>query len=297
MLVQFYFPHFRDFIYSFTTTGEFRTKDDYNIRMGGLSGGSGGAVLSVVQSIGIILLPFVLKKSSKIKGTIILLLSTLIVYSILICGRSGILSVLLFLPLSYLLVYDMLKLSTILKIFFIVLTLVFSLSFLVNFTNKTAHSNPLRYAFERSLQTLINYKKTGKVEDATVTILKRQIVFPDKITTFLFGNGEYIVDRGSSRTLNSDIGYIVNLWGFGVIVLFIYLSPLLLFLYISFVYRKVYLSAALLFLITIVMLVFHSKELFLYVRMLFSIYSLALACFFIQTGSYHQRNSRIKSLS
>ncbi|MEL4402896.1 hypothetical protein AAEJ42_21885, partial [Shewanella algae] len=62
MIIQFFNVEFKDFVYGYTTTGEF-TSFEYNFRMGGLSGAAGGSILSVVQSLGIILMPFLGKAS------------------------------------------------------------------------------------------------------------------------------------------------------------------------------------------------------------------------------------------
>ena len=289
MLFQFYNKDFKDFVYLYTTTGEFRSSFEYDFRMGGLSGTSGGPILSVVQSMGILILPFILKNSSKIKKIVTITLGLLIIHSILICGRSGLWSLVLFFPLSIYLVNGKMYISTIVKIFLYISILVISLSVLVNFTIKIENPNPLKYSLTRTLSTFINYGETGNFEDETVNTLVKHILLPSDVSTLIFGNGKHIVDRGFNRTLNSDIGYIKNLWGFGIIAFFIYLLPLLKYLFISFRHRKAYASAALLFLVSVIMLFFHLKELFLYGRMLFSMYSLSIACFFIYKGSNVQR--------
>ncbi|MBL0191337.1 MAG: hypothetical protein IPQ18_08330 [Saprospiraceae bacterium] len=104
MSYQLLNPDFKDFVYKYTSSGEFRSSYDYNFRMGGLSGGPGGAVLSVVQSLGIVISVFLYKKVNKVSKLFIIIGSLLIFFSVLICGRSGLWSILVFFAAFYLLI-------------------------------------------------------------------------------------------------------------------------------------------------------------------------------------------------
>jgi hypothetical protein len=110
IIVQFFNLEFRDFIYAYTTTGEFRSTFEYDFRMGGLSGGSGGAVLATVQSLGIIFLPFLFKLTTKKSSKILFFIGSIIILiSIILTGRSGIYCIILFLPLSLYLIHGAVK--------------------------------------------------------------------------------------------------------------------------------------------------------------------------------------------
>jgi hypothetical protein len=70
--------------------------------MGGLSGGSGGAILSVVQSLGVLIIPFLWKYSKNIFKIVLVIGGIIIFASVLVCGRSGLWAIVLGLPVSLL---------------------------------------------------------------------------------------------------------------------------------------------------------------------------------------------------
>ncbi len=280
MLIQFQVPAFKDYIYKYTSTGEFRSTFEYDFRMGGLTGGSGGAILSVVQSTGILLLPFLFKKANVTKKVIYTIGGALVFSSILICGRSGIWSIIVFFPITIFLVKRTINANTIFKMLLVFSGIVILFIGLLKILAGLNEDDPIFYALNRSLDTFIFYQNTGVFEDETTQILLTNIILPNDFSIILFGKGEHIVNYGFERTLNSDIGYIRNLWSFGLIGTIAFLFPLFWFTYESYKYKKKYTSACLLFLFSLIMIFFNSKENFAYVRMLFSMYSLALANFY-----------------
>lgn len=290
MIFQFHYIPFKEFVYNYTNTGEYRSTFEYDFRMGGLSGGSGGAVLSVVQSIGIIILPFLLNVvfTKNIKY-LYFTCALIIFYSILLCGRSGIWSTLMFLPFSILLAS---KSNIFIKSFNLIkiIVLIFLILFLIiNFFNSELdESNPVFYALNRSLDSFLNYNETGVFEDQTVNTLKTHILLPSDIKTILIGDTEVIVNSQFERSLNSDIGYIRNIWGLGLFGTILYILPMLKISSLSlkfFFYSNI---SKLLLLISFITLFFHFKERYIYTRMLFSIYSLILALFFFEV--YMKKN-------
>lgn len=62
MIFQFFDPEFKDLIYSYTTSGVFNGTFEYNFRPGGISGATGGSVLSVFHSLGLIFTLFIYNK-------------------------------------------------------------------------------------------------------------------------------------------------------------------------------------------------------------------------------------------
>ena len=286
MIVQFLNPTFKDFVYSYTTNiasaGIENYYYEYNFRMGGWAGGFGSATLSVSQSIGLLFIPFLLKDRSVSQKVIIYLLAVLIASSVLLSGRSGVLCCLLFLPLS---IYmsggrNIVVAST--KVIFAVLVLVFIMYLLIDFVSDLPAQSELSSSLSRSIDTLINFQETGTYSDNTVNTLVGHIKFPNDLVTFVLGDGEHLVNTQFGRTLSSDIGYIRNLWSFGLLVSLMFWWPALYFLFVAFQKMRYQDSAKILFIVTLVTLFFQFKEAFLYSRILLSYSSLLLGYMYIE---------------
>lgn len=284
MVVQMHNPDFKDLIYEYTTVGEFRSSFDYNFRMGGLSGASGGAILSVVQSLGVIIGSYLIKQgNSKLYKVLILLLQIIIVYSVLICGRSGIWNLIVFLPIYLILSQTRVHFSSILKYVFILCSMGYLVFEGVSYYIKTApEADPLAYAFERTMDTFLKAGEEGSFEDETANILVKHILWPDDLQIWLVGNTEHLINSQFSRTLNSDIGYIRNLWSYGLIGAILFVFPALFFVRKAFENIKTTKSARLFVIISLSMIFFQAKENFLYTRMLFSLYSVFLALLYYE---------------
>ena len=257
MIFQFYSIEFRNFVYTYTTSGEFRSTFEYDFRMGGLSGGSGGSVLSVVQSLGLILSPFLLFYQKKSISKLLIFVSSLaILFSIIICGRSGLYALILFLPYSLYLVYGKVK-SIKYSVFIFSLSIV---SFII-FSKVILSNNTTDFfnSFYRTFDSFIELQETGKYENSTVTIVKNFILFPDFVT-FMVGDNDALLNHDIERNLDSDIGYVRNIFSFGFFGLLIYSLPILFLLRLSFIKMKNGLEYKVLFLLILIMLLFHSKE-------------------------------------
>ena len=280
MVLQLLSVDFKDFIYGYLNSGFYRSTFDYQFRMGGLSGGSGGAVLSVVQSIGFILMPFVLStKQTRMNKMFIYACGSLCFISVVICGRSGLLSILIFYPLAVVMLSKntfktFLKLLLLGLLFFL---LIFGLLLFIEvFTPGGAEDNgatdSLAMSLTRTLDSISLMVSSGVVKDGTFSTLLGHIVLPSSTLTLLLGDPATMFVDQLSRDVDSDIGYIRNLWGMGVVGSLVYWSPLILMqlkLLLSKNHTNVK-SAALI--VGFIMIFFHAKELFYYVRMLFPIY-------------------------
>lgn len=279
MTLQLMFPEFKDFVYEYTSTGLFRSSYDYDFRMGGLSGGSGGSVLSSVQSIGVLLSPFVIRGKKGISKILCILCIGLIINSILISGRTGIWILMIFLPiaLSWNSTTQTFKLRRI--IIGVVLIITFGVLIVLVFDYIEPES-PLYYAFRRSLDTFLAFRREGVFEESTFNILISYIQLPNEISTWLFGDGVHLTNLQFNRALNSDIGYIRDLWGYGVFGLIAILFPIIYILF-----KTISSNKYLVVILTCLMLIMHAKEQFLYVRMFFSIYALILF------STYYLRNN------
>jgi hypothetical protein len=277
MLLQFINPDFKDLVYKWTASADYRSSFDYNFRMGGLSGGTGGAILSVVQSTGVIIAPFLFRYISKTKKVIYSVLCLLIVASILVCGRSGLWSTIVFLPISIFLADPKISASTILKFAGIAFAVIIVFLVVVSYMSELESNNPVFLALSRTLDTFLSFNESGEFDDRTTSVLASHVLFPQDVLTYLVGDTEHIINTQFGRVLDSDIGYIRNLWSFGIIGTFVFVFPMLRILLLSFNQRKYFISAAYLLILTILTLFFHMKENFMYTRMLFSIYSLTFA--------------------
>lgn len=279
IILQFFNLEFRDFIYAYTTTGEFRSTFEYEFRMGGLSGGSGGAVLSTVQSLGIIFLPFLFKLTTKKSSkTLFLISSIIILISIILTGRSGIYCIILFLPLTLYLIHGSVKTF---KYSLIIFTISLFTFLFINQLLQSLGLTEFYNSFYRTFDSFISLSETGKFENETVSVLKEYILFPD-LTTLLFGSNDALLNSDVDRNLNSDIGYVRNIFSFGIFGFILYILPFILLL--SYTIKKIKHSIPhkALFILLLIMAFFHAKESFLYVRMFWSIISLILGYILIE---------------
>lgn len=290
MVIQLISPDIKDLIYDYTAYSEFRSSYDYNFRMGGLSGGSGGAVLSVVQSIGVLLFPF-LSRSNKVNQLFNLGFLGLILVSVFISGRSGVWSIILFLPLSYMMKNSGSAYKLIKSMFRLGVLAVLMVTGTVYFMEAMNAESEWYYAFRRSLDSFIGYSESQEFNVSTFDILLKHVKLPDSFVNFFFGNGEHLVYTGFDRTLQSDIGYIRNIWSFGLIGSVMFIFPLGKYLQIALKYRKKIEGAALVVILCTLMLMFHGKENFLYVRMFWSIVSLIFGVFVVQLRNNAEKTS------
>lgn len=280
MVIQFFNVDFKDFVYGYTTNGQF-TSFEYNFRMGGLSGFTGGSILSIVQSVGIIMLPFI-RDESFIKRLVRILFIIIIIGSILICGRSGILAIFIFLPIAYISMNSKFTLEFLMRISTIIFGFIGLLSILIIYISSLPDDDPLSLALNRTLDTYITYNETGKLQDnTTAQLLDDHLIFPDRISILAYGQPENLVNFGVNRNLNSDVGYIRDIWSFGVLGAFIYISPLIWVLFTVFISRNQNNASKMVIVLSIIFFIFHFKEPFFYTRMLWSIYSMVIACHYI----------------
>jgi hypothetical protein len=293
MVAQLLFPDFKDFIYGFLNTGEYRSAFDYQFRMGGLSGGSGGAVLSVVQSVGVILLPFIVSKMNPnpISKPIAYFFAFICFLSVVFCGRSGLLAIILFLPISIILASSN-KLYSISRLLIVLLLSMALLMAILYFIENFQSQEPAEEGFSilatsmsRTFDSIINIIETSNFQDSTISTLMSQILIPVDLKVLFFGDPVILSQTQLDRTLDSDIGYIRNLWGMGIFGAMIYWTPIFLTQMYLFACKQNVLIRNCAIILGFLMIVFHMKESVLYVRMLFPTYAL-LFFFSILDNSY-----------
>lgn len=278
MILQFAFPDFKEIIYSYTTDGDYRSSFDYNFRMGGLSGGTGGAILSVVQASGVILYPFVVK-GKNLKGKVLFFIFALIICSsFLVCGRSGLWAVILFLPVAYFLKDDFLRISSVIKFVFIIVFAVLIFGIIIVGIGTLDSDSSIFLALNRTLDTFLDFNKTGEFNDNTTSILVDHILFPKDLHVFFIGETEHIINSQFGREVESDIGYIRNLWSYGVFGTIAFTLPMISITIDAILFKRFFTARAI-FVLSILTLFFHLKESFLYTRMLLSILAIFLALY------------------
>jgi hypothetical protein len=265
--------------------------------MGGFSGAAGGSILSVVQSIGVIMLPFI-SDNSLIKRVVRIIFVALIIGSVLICGRSGVLSIIVCLPIAYMSMYSILTPKFLIRISIIILCFIGLLSILFIFINSLPVDDPLSLVLNRTLDTYINLNETGNLQDETTSdLLNNHLIFPNKFSILVLGQPENLINFGVNRTLNSDLGYIRDIWSFGLPGAIIYMFPILWSLYKVFVSHFKNNASKMLIVVSLIYLLFNFKEPYLYVRMLWSIYSIIIACHYINKSSFLKLKSESQVLT
>jgi hypothetical protein len=261
MIGQLVSPNFKDTIYSMTSTGLFRSTYDYNFRMGGLSGGSGGAVLSVVQAVG---LGFTLeiKKKGLFQIILKLLMAFVIILSVSICGRTGLIVLLATLGLYFFKAKPHIKL---------ILILGFGLGLLGVYSYANLDT-ALGYSLRRSFDLILSSQNESLLQD-NYRVYSSFLVFPRDMATWLIGSSEHLVFTQLDRRLDSDNGYVRLLWSSGLIFATFYVLPIFTFVLNTCRSKDNY--SRWVFLLFLIMMILHNKEGFLYVRMLWSILLLA----------------------
>jgi hypothetical protein len=154
--------------------------------------------------------------------------------------------------------------------------------------------DPLNIALNRSLDTYIMAKETGNFQDDTTSqLLKSHVIIPTDLFTIVFGNSEHLINSGTARTLNSDMGYVRDLWSFGILGFIIFISPFLVTIYKTQRYKTTDQSSNAVLIFSLLLLLFHAKEPVLYVRMLWSVYSLLLAVFLLNRETINIRRKSV----
>ena len=281
MIVQFLYPEFKDFVYSFTRADDMRElySYDYNFRMGGLAGGYGSSTLSVAQAFGVLLLPFVCKGRGNLAKFGLRFLAVLIVLSVLLSGRSGVFVLLLFYPWCVLRSNNSKSVSKSIWFIFAMAGMIGGIAGLVMLTSILDQQSDIFYAVRRSLETFINIAESGTFNDDTVNTLFGHLLIPPTADAFLLGSAEHMVNTHFDRSLGSDIGFIRNIWTFGAVMVIGYWLPYILFFLRSVKTSLKDDSVTLLKVIIIMSILLHLKEDVLYSRILLSYLSIILAVF------------------
>ena len=209
----------------------------------------------------------------------------------MICGRSGFLVLFLFLPI-------LLYINTVNKFSFV---LAISLGFclIVVFFNAATyyieHGNPdvtFITAYERTFESYLRYNETGELSDKGVSTLSNHFLFPDSFYTFFIGEAHYMDGATDFRLLKSDIGYIRYLWSYGLIGSILYYIPYIFIINYCYKNRQVnQLLSQTIITMCIATLFFHSKEIFVFTKIGFSILMLLFITFIIEQNKLKLKES------
>jgi len=259
VIATFLFPEFKGVLYQYIEVTAKSSKFLFNPyitqRFQGIVH-SGFSFLSTTHALlfcaGI--LSLLLKKEKYGIQKISLFLSGLIVIllSIGLIGRTGFVVVILF--------FSILLLSKILKAMYrpklnleslrFILLVIIALILLGSVADFSKYAENTKFAFE----FIINYYETGNMSThSTDTIIRSEIFFPGHVGAFLFGTGNF--GRGSNfDRINSDVGYVLFIYGAGVIGMLIAYSFYLLGGYFAFQHYSLNPDLSLFMILFIIML-------------------------------------------
>lgn len=271
MVLQFLYSDFRDFVYSFTMA-KYQLEFYQKFRMAGLSG-AGGAQVSFVQGLGFCLGAFLWSKVRARKT--IFVLNIILLLSVILSGRSGLIPIILVMLLIFLKnLVVLLNFGLIKKEFFSV-RMFFGLFFLVALSVfgffRLLENEYLVIALERTFATFISYNETGEFSDNTLVALSNMFILPADFLHILFGKASYL-ENNTYYDFNTDIGYFRIIWGYGVLGLGIHLLFYFSILWFSVqigVVRQFFREINV-FLILLILL-FNAKEIFFFSKMSFQI--------------------------
>ena len=269
MILAFFVPVFRTILYSIVPLGENgESFVDKMIRSPGLTTG-GGDSLSVIQALALIFGIYyfaVIKRKTNIFQSLLYLFSfVILVLSILLSARTGLVIFLAF--LIYLFAYRFLRFIMRLnvnkifvsKIFYFII--IFSIILPIGY-NYLMNSEYSRFA-KRAFEFYINYTENGTASSSSTESLKQMYILPHKLPHLIFGDGNF----GRNKTLpvvKSDVGYVRMIYGVGIIGTIIMLLPLFYALLIAFKFYKVKRHLSILTIITIVVIFIVNVKVFYY---------------------------------
>ena len=269
MLLEFASPVFRGFIYDFTEP----KMTEYNmlLRVAGLTNG-GGAGTSIIQFIPVLMTPLISKilDISFFNKMMVGLFALINIAAMVVSGRTGIVLMLIFFPILYLWdrnYYSNLRfkknnfIKHIIKI--ILLVSIILISFNTGIFKKLSsyeYGEKIVLSVDRTMREFRNLSETGNFK--TVDILSNQLHIPSEINVLIIGNS--INKRDNSK---SDIGYIRDLHGVGILGIILTLFFYFIIIITSLYHKKKYSSLVKFIVIFNLSLIFiHIKEPFLFTR-------------------------------
>jgi hypothetical protein len=255
------------------------------LRVGGLYL-SGGALASVFQGFGLLLLPL-LYRENKINFIQTVCYFIILSLSIVITGRSG----LLLIPISIILFirYSSFKTKFTLISFFLIAYLFSSSFFLMIETLVFGENNDLlSFNYDRLMR--LDSSSGGSDISGTLNIILNKFSISNNIKTLFFGDLNF---SNLKYTNVSDMGWNINLYKFGLFGIVIYYVPFFVILFSLF--KKKIGDKSKGFFVKIIILstiLFEFKEQFIYARNGFSILMMiSISYLLIESNSHSVKKS------
>jgi len=265
MILLYLFDPIRYFVYDYlvlTKTG--REFVELNTRSPGLTTG-GGAALSVVQATTLICgvfsvppdkhLSFFDREGLKFIGG-----GSLILLSIVLSGRSGLVGIIVFFGVLCLMYFrERKQVTKYIKNFLFLISGIFVIVMSYGYLfNDNSFDRNAKWAFE----VYNNYRDTGEIRTKSTDILLENMYFlPDDTADLLFGNSN-LGRSDELKYLSSDVGYVRLIHSVGIIGTMLVFLPFLYILFTAIKLRRDRLALIVTGL-TLIMFVMNLKELFI----------------------------------
>jgi len=287
MIATYFNEGLRTLVYTFTFN-QLLAHRDYPFIMGyrvpGLT--SGGADTSVVQMFGLLLLPVALVYKSRLYLRLTLLGGAVVlVISIFLIGRTGLLFMIFLLPLVCGLIYIPVRQSRylvkgvreLLRIG--IWAGVVALLFLG--TQNILPEHFKSYNLKHSNEVIEVFAYHGHTN--TIDVFSTMFFVPERISVFLFGSSN--LGRGALGYIYSDVGYVRCLFALGLVGTVLMLLPFIYGIWQVLAVRHIDRSLGMVTFVILLSSVFlHIKEIALLTRNQWSIQSLLLcSCFLVLT--------------
>ncbi len=226
MLTQFFLPEFRDFIYQYTVDPQVMNGARYFYSMSGLTNG-GGSQLSIYQSLGVLLLPIILSGGAlSLRARFFLGSLTLIcLASVAITGRSGLLCVAIFYPITCVMVQGFSKgVRQCLAHAVVTTALTGAIIVAADGYSTNEEANFRERGIVDGIVAVTSRANDEITEQTTIKILQEHFVVPESTFVFVFGDPLHaeLSQNSEDRQLKSDIGYVRLLFSYGIIGLLLH---------------------------------------------------------------------------
>lgn len=283
MLAMYLHGGVREFVYELTSAGDYVNLSSPfldGLRICGLTYGL--SQTSVLQMLGLLILPVLAKGCHRFTGSLMALLGApLLIFSILISGRSGLMMGLFFLPIYFLsLIFSAWQGFSLSKIMartlfnaagliLICLMVWLSMSLLPDkFTS---------YSLTQAQEIFQAFQLSGP----TVNNMSGMFFLPETWFEVFFGSSN--LNHGGMEIVQSDVGWVKNIFAVGLVGSLLTLIPYLLSLKQSWRCRALDFELAIMsFLIFSSALILHGKEMALLTRNQWSVHALLLSAICLQ---------------
>ena len=280
--LMFFNLSFREAILPYLYFNEDRVLSSNLNRTGGILTG-GGASASVFAFFGVVITISLIcqhKLSSFLGASLILFFTG----ASLLAGRTGMYLSFLFILLlpfiiSHTCVYwcvnkgHFLILKGWATLFWLIIILIL-LFFSMNYFFTIELHDGVEWWFNRTFATIINFFNSGNFQDDTVDVLLTQFNIKNDIFVLLFGSGSDVGYQG--RLFEADHGYLKYIQAFGFVGSLFAIFP---YIYMLLTTRSANSLSRILFILVLVSLVVHAKEIFLYNRGSFNILMLVYSSY------------------